>query len=166
MWALNMRQIYFEYDKETVLVLLHESKGHWNTETFLCVIVFKFLWHSSLRNETSPFSALLSFTRSCQSDTSSSIFPCPLHVLLSHQLSAYPLSPHPLIYSLVFFFASCLLPPAPSLASFYQYIHISSSEYVQIISIGLTTNNLCCPSDVLVPNPVLPHHSQRESQHL
>ncbi|KAF3705095.1 hypothetical protein EXN66_Car020786 [Channa argus] len=27
------------------------------------------------------------------------------------------------------------------------------------------TSNMSCPSDVLIPDPVHPHHSQRESQH-
>ena len=103
---------------------------------------------------------------SCHSNSSSSISPCPLHPFVSQQLSAHHFSPHPWISSLVFHFASCLLTPSSS--SYYQYIHCLSSAPSQCGHAYLVfkTPNQCCPSDVLIHNPVPSRHFQRESQHL
>ena len=80
--------------------------------------------------------------------------------VFSNQLTLRPLSLHPQISLLVFLLASHLVVPT-SLSSLYQYIHYPSSVHVQTISVWSLTffpkHITCCPSDVLISDPIHPH---------
>ena len=101
------------------------------------------------------FRCYLPISRSCTGKLFSYIYPCPLHLILSHHLSTYPISPYPWISSLVFLFSFSLV--APSWASFYQY-HCPSSAHFQTISTWGVP--LMC-SFLIVPSILINHEVNR-----